>query len=143
MNQVIWKLENSDKKLRLGEIIGEGATATVLLANDMDDESIKYAVKRFNKSEMNAYDIADYKREALILKKLAGHPNIVKFIDSFEAAQHYYLLLEYCETDLFDSIFLKCGLPTNDVKKLFSDITAGIDYCHRNEIYHRDIKVNH
>ena len=55
MNQVIWKLENSDKKLRLGEIIGEGATATVLLANDMDDESIKYA-------KCNEYDVADARR---------------------------------------------------------------------------------
>jgi 5'-AMP-activated protein kinase catalytic alpha subunit len=113
------------------------------LADDVDDASRKYAVKRFTKSEMDAYDIADYQREVFILKKLVGHPNIVKYIGGLETDKYHYLVLEHCETDLFDSIFLNCGLPTKTVKSLFADITAGIDYCHFNEIYHRDIKVHY
>ena len=133
---------NDSTGFKLTEVIGEGATATVFLAEDLHQVSTKYAIKRFQKDGMDAYDIADYKREVYVLKKLSGHPNIVKYIEEFETTEHYFLVLEHCETDLFDSIFIRGGFPSSLVQGLFSDIASALEFIHQNGIFHRDIKVH-
>ena len=127
--------------LKLVQVIGEGAVGIVFLAENVDLTFKKYAVKRLEKSKMDMLDQADYKMEVSVMMKLSGHPNIVKYISHFETESHYYLVMEHCETDLFDSIFLRCGFPIALVKRFFSDISRGLDYAHKNGIYHRDIKV--
>jgi len=135
------KLRNNDNGyLKLTEVIGEGAQATVFLAEDLEQDSTKYAIKRFQKDGMDEYDTADYKREVHILKELSGHPNIVKYVDECETTKYYYLVLEHCETDLFDLIFLEGGFPSSVVHGLFSDIASAVEFTHQNGIYHRDIK---
>ena len=128
--------------LRLTEIIGEGATGQVFLAEDVNMIAKKYAVKRLEKEQMEPIDFEDYKREIIFMKRLSGHPNIVQYINNFETVNFFYLVLEYCETDLFDAIFLRCGFPVALVKRFFSDIANGLAFAHQNGIYHRDIKVS-
>jgi serine/threonine protein kinase len=127
-----------DGNLKLTEKIGEG----VFLSKNVDMPELKYVVKIFDKLKMNQADIADYKREICIMKKLSGHPNIVQYINNFETANYHYLIMEYYETDLFDVIVEIDGLETSLVKRIFSDITQGLNYAHQNGIYHRDIKVS-
>ena len=127
--------------LKLKEVIGEGATGLVFLAEHVNLVGKKNAVKRLDKEHMEQIDFEDYKREIIFMKKLSGHPNIVQYINNFETPNYFYLVLEYCETDLFDAIFLRCGFPPALVKRFFSDIASGLDYAHKNGIYHRDIKV--
>ena len=127
--------------LRLIEIIGEGGSGVVFLAEDVKLTCHKYAVKRLEKDKMEKIDLEDYKREVIIMKKLLGHPNIVEYVNNFETSEYFFLVLEFCATDLFDAIFLRCGFPPALVKNFFSDICDGLLHCHQNGIYHRDIKV--
>jgi serine/threonine protein kinase len=127
--------------LKLIEKIKEGTSSIIFTAENVDQANVKYAVKRLDKFKMNQTAKADYNREIAIMKKLSGHPNIVQYINNFETVNFFYLVLEYCETDLFDAIFLRCGFPPALVKRFFSDIATGLAYAHKNGIYHRDIKV--
>lgn len=127
--------------LRLIEKIGEGRMGTVFLAEDADKTYFKYAVKRLDKSQMDQTDETDYKREIFIMKQLSGHLNIVQYIKNFETDSHYYLVMEYCETDLFELLAEGICFPTSLVKKVFNGVVQGLNHAHKNGIYHRDIKV--
>jgi serine/threonine protein kinase len=130
-----------DETLQLIEVIGEGSSGVVYLAEDLTKSSKNFAVKRLDKSAMGSQDLEDFKREVFVLKRLTGHPNIVAFHKLIETPDFYYLVMEHCETDLFDAIFLRCGFPSALVKRFFGNIADGLSFCHQNGIFHRDIKV--
>lgn len=50
-----------------------------------------------------------------------------------------YLILEYCESDLFDSIVTGV-YEEHKALRLFAQLATSIQYCHDNGIYHRDLK---
>lgn len=129
------------EKYRLIELLGEGGVGSAFLAEDVDQTYLKCAIKRLDKCQMESSDVDDYKREVAVLKTLSGHPNVVQYLNNFETPRHYYLVMEYCETNLFDTIFIRCGLPISLVKRFFSDVAKGLHHSHSKGIYHRDIKV--
>ncbi|OHT01622.1 hypothetical protein TRFO_07539 [Tritrichomonas foetus] len=75
------------------------------------------------------------KVEIEFLRKF-DHPNIVKFIDSFEDEQkrHLYIVMEYCQGD---NIIMN---PSINLKRAFSQILSAVQYLHRYRIIHQDIK---
>ena len=130
-----------DERLRLIEVIGEGSSGVVYLAEDLSNTSKRFAVKRLDRAAMDTQDLEDFRREVFVLKRLSGHPNIVSFHKLIETSEFYYLVMEHCETDLFDAIFLRCGFPPALIKRFFGNIADGLAFCHQNGIFHRDIKV--
>ncbi|XP_078078445.1 serine/threonine-protein kinase Nek3 isoform X2 [Mustelus asterias] len=71
------------------------------------------------------------------------HPNIVAFIDSFEADGHLYIVMEYCDGgDLTQKLLRQKEklLSEEMVLNLFVQICLGMKHIHDKRVLHRDIK---
>jgi len=102
------------------------------------------------------------RNEVAIMKKIRHH-NLVKLHEvlDVEGEDSLYMVMEYCpggslmrlvqETHQIkihqqcsdqkeDSLLLNAGLDLDLARKYFRQLVAGIDYLHRNEIIHYDIK---
>ena len=81
-----------------------------------------------------------FKREGIILGRLA-HPNIAELIDAgVSYAGQPYLVLEHIEGDHIDSYCDQHRLDIEARIRLFLDVLEAIAHAHANLIVHRDLK---
>ena len=77
-----------------------------------------------------------------MVMKLIDHPNIMRLYDVWETSTSLYLILEYVQGgELFDYLCDKGKRPTSEVLGYFQQIICAVDYCHRFNIAHRDLKL--
>ena len=101
----------------------------------------KVAVKIMDKIKMNTTRLESARTEIEIMK-ICQHPNIIRFIDSYEDADKIYIFMEYCEGGTLykflqkRSFILKEDLAVNIVHK----ICMAVYYFHSFGITHRDLK---
>jgi len=131
------------------EVLGTGSFGEVLLVtkvrcnssdinNDSNNDNIgrKLVIKKIPNERMKFAEV-----EA---GRLLSHPNIVTFYEHFQDKDYHYLVLEYVRgIDLFafmESRNLQ-GLPEEMARKIFSQISSAIQYCHQKGVAHRDLKL--
>jgi serine/threonine protein kinase len=122
-------------RYRLLHIIGSGSFATVFLAVDLTCKQ-QVAIKCLNNKQKTAH-----KKEVFIMKTLAYHPNIISIIDSVLTDAYLFIVMEYCEMDLYEAITQKEGFPEDVVREVFNQVLDAVMASHSHGIYHRDIKV--
>ncbi|KAJ3192487.1 hypothetical protein HK101_006403 [Irineochytrium annulatum] len=98
------------------------------------------AVKRLFKRGLDARQLMLQRQEAAIMRQLADHTNIVGLIATVEDDDCLYLIMEYCELDLYEAITQQGGFPEDVVKEVFGQIADAVQYCHSKGYYHRDLK---
>lgn len=80
-------------------------------------------------------------REAFTMK-LLDHPNIIKLKDFVITEHHYYMIFEYFPgKQLLDALVQGGRMQEHKVRAVMRQIIGAIDYCHRNSIVHRDLKI--
>ncbi|KAK9762551.1 Serine/threonine-protein kinase [Basidiobolus ranarum] len=80
-------------------------------------------------------------REAAIMS-LLDHPNIVKMKEMIVHNHHYYLILEYVSGgQMLDYIISHGRLKEKHARNFARQICSALDYCHKNSIVHRDLKI--
>eukprot|EP01119_Soliformovum_irregulare_P019281 TRINITY_DN6066_c0_g1_i1.p1 TRINITY_DN6066_c0_g1~~TRINITY_DN6066_c0_g1_i1.p1 ORF type:complete len:666 (+),score=178.90 TRINITY_DN6066_c0_g1_i1:148-2145(+) len=129
----------------LGIIIGEGAYGSVRKAvNSLTGQ--KVAIKIIYKPAMSEEDLKRSIRETQILKQL-NHPNIVKCYETMETTDFLYIVMEEIEGGDLKQYCLKRQLENGNynlnlqqVLHIFCQIVSAVQYCHSNNIIHRDIK---
>ena len=85
--------------------------------------------------------IEDTKREVAILKRLAGHENIVKLHGAYEDDKHVHIVMELCSGgELFDKIIAKGHYAERDAAALVRQMLKVVAECHLNGVIHRDLK---
>src|SRR6266545_7010167 len=78
----------------------------------------------------------------IVVMKLIDHPNILKLYDVWETSSSLYLILEYVQGgELFDYLCNEGRRPTHEGLDYFQQIISAVDYCHRFNIAHRDLKL--
>jgi len=89
-----------------------------------------------------AFAVDERSEELDIHVHIGSHPNIVNLIESFETANHVYLVLEFCSNgDLYEAIRLGKGpLETEHVREFMFQLVSAVEHMHAKGIYHRDIK---
>ena len=148
---------------RIEKTLGQGSfgityLASVKMAGALGsiDANIRVAIKEFFMRDINGrsdtivtsgskdgiYD--DYKRkfkrEALNLSKLE-HPNIIKVIESFEANNTVYYVMEYIGGgSLDDYIARNKGLEESEAIRIVKQIGSALSYMHSCKMLHLDLK---
>ena len=80
-------------------------------------------------------------REAAIVS-LVSHPYICGMRDVVRTTYHWYMLFEYVNGgQMLDYIISHGKLKEKQARKFARQIASALDYCHRNSIVHRDLKI--
>ncbi|KAI9264686.1 hypothetical protein EDC94DRAFT_517376 [Helicostylum pulchrum] len=80
-------------------------------------------------------------REASIMM-LLHHPYIVSLKEMVILDPYYYLFMEYVNGgQLLDYIISHGKLKEKQARRFARQIVSALDYCHRNSIVHRDLKI--
>ena len=81
------------------------------------------------------------KQEIKIHKKL-NHPHIIKLYSFFEDKYFIYMILEYAENGtLYNYMKKRKVLTESEAFIFFFQTCLGIDYLHKHDVMHRDLKV--
>jgi len=87
-----------------------------------------------------AKKLQSVRREARVHKRASGNDHICDLIDHFEHASAHYLVMECCESDLFEGLAKEKHLNEENAKKVVRDCLRALRHLHEQGIAHRDVK---
>jgi len=135
----------------LGKTIGQGSMGKVKLANNMEtgeQAAIKIVPRQTLDEHGNLKDErADKSKEVRTAREAAmvtllDHPFICGMRDVQRTNYHWYMLFEYVNGgQMLDYIIAHGRLKEKQARKFGRQIASALDYCHRNSIVHRDLKI--
>ena len=124
------------------ENIGQGMYGRVYKAKNKIENKY-YAIKRLNFKDINEKEKKQINNEVSCIKKLK-HPNIISYKDSFNDEDNYFnIVTTFCEGgDIYNKIQKQNGeyFSEEQIMNWAVQILLGLDYIHKNDIIHRDIK---
>ena len=125
----------------LGDTLGIGSFGRVRLATSVSTGE-KVAIKVVSKDSISDVgDIERVYREMFILTSLK-HGNIIKLFEVLDTAKAIMLVMEYADAgELLEYIAKRVRLSEGEACRVFQQIVAGLEYCHRKKIIHRDLKL--
>lgn len=135
-----------NNRYKIMNILGTGSFAIVYRAIDLFSNR-HVAIKCLSKptqtdtlSQQEKERLSAQLREINIMQSLQTHPFIVRLFDCIHSNQFIFLIMEYCEMDLYEAITQKGGFPEDVVKEVFLQLVEALIHSHNLGIYHRDIK---
>lgn len=76
------------------------------------------------------------------LGKILYHPFICRLFEVITMSNHYYMLFEYVSGgQMLDYIVSHGSLKERHARKFVRGIASALDYLHRNNVVHRDLKI--
>ncbi|KAL9050318.1 MAG: hypothetical protein Q9162_006706 [Coniocarpon cinnabarinum] len=132
--------------------VGAGSMGKVKLAKNQDtgeQAAIKIVPRYSSEEHRNEADRirAEHskevrtQREAAIVT-LVNHPFICGMRDVLKTNHHWYMVFEYVNGgQMLDYIISHGRLKEKQARKFGRQIASSLDYCHRNSIVHRDLKI--
>ncbi|EFX05385.1 serine/threonine-protein kinase [Grosmannia clavigera kw1407] len=137
----------------LGKVIGAGSMGKVRLATKEDSNEVVACkiiprgstddghLSRAEKERADQSKEIRTAREAAIVT-LLDHPYICGLRDVVRTNHHWYMLFEYVNGgQMLDYIIAHGKLKEKPARKFSRQIASALDYCHRNSIVHRDLKI--
>jgi serine/threonine protein kinase len=137
----------------LGKTIGAGSMGKVKLARNKEtgeQVAVKIVPRGSNDGEHRTSaerERADHSKEVRTAREaaivtLADHPYICGMRDVIRTNYHWYMLFEYVNGgQMLDYIISHGRLKEKQARKFGRQIASALDYCHRNSIVHRDLKI--
>ncbi len=156
-------LQGKAYSYRIEKKLGQGSfgityMASTLLQGELGvlNANTQVAIKEFFMRDINGRDnstvtcgsrggIYDkykqkFAKEAINLSKL-NHRNIINVLESFNANNTIYYVMDYIEGNSLDkSIELHGGMPEQEAISLMNEIGDAVTYMHENKMLHLDIK---
>ncbi|KAK6877984.1 Serine/threonine-protein kinase KIN2 [Candida tropicalis] len=110
-------------------------------ANDPPPQTTQEAAQRHKEFEKEVARDKRTIREGA-LGRLLYHPFICRLYEMVPMTNHYYMLFEYIEGgQMLDYIVAHGSLKERHARKFARGIASALDYCHRNNVVHRDLKI--
>ena len=137
----------------LGKTIGAGSMGKVKLARNKEtgeQVAVKIVPRGTNDGEHRTSaerERAEHSKEVRTAREaaivtLADHPYICGMRDVVRTNYHWYMLFEYVNGgQMLDYIISHGRLKEKQARKFGRQIASALDYCHRNSIVHRDLKI--
>ncbi|PKS12850.1 hypothetical protein jhhlp_000190 [Lomentospora prolificans] len=137
----------------LGKTIGAGSMGKVKLARK-EDGTEQVACKIIPRGSTDEghqsradKERADHSKEIRTAREAAigtllNHPHICGLRDVVRTNYHWYMLFEFVNGgQMLDYIISHGKLKEKQARKFSRQIASALDYCHRNSIVHRDLKI--
>ena len=123
------------------ETVGQGTFGEVMLAMERHTrESV--AVKVLEKDKITDDDAKQRLMNEIAILHRVQHPNLLHLLEAIEEIDCIYLVTEYVGGgELFAYIVNKGRLDEAEASRLFAQMVAAVDTCHRQLVIHRDLKV--
>jgi Tol biopolymer transport system component/tRNA A-37 threonylcarbamoyl transferase component Bud32 len=126
-------------RYRIERELGRGGMATVYLAEDLKHHR-KVAVKVL-RPELAAILGADRFLNEIEVTAHLQHPHILPLFDSGEADGFLYYVMPHVEGEsLLERLQREKQLPVDDALRITAEVASALDYAHRHDVIHRDIK---
>jgi tRNA A-37 threonylcarbamoyl transferase component Bud32 len=137
----------------LGKTVGAGSMGKVKLARNKEtgeQVAVKIVPRQSTEVEHRTQqerDRADHSKEIRTAREaaivtLVDHPYICGMRDVVRTNYHWYMLFEYVNGgQMLDYIISHGRLKEKQARKFGRQISSALDYCHRNSIVHRDLKI--
>jgi aurora kinase, other len=140
-SEIPYKVELSNK-YKIIEQIGNGTWSDVYSGFKRENNK-QVAIKKIKKIRISTDKMRDQIRREINIQQDLKHPNIIELYEAFEDDFNIHLVLEYAEGG---ELFYQLRGPehTFSEKKAAAyimDICKGVDFCHRSNVIHRDIKA--
>lgn len=123
--------------------LGRGAMGVVYLGYD-PKISRRVAIKTLNYKQFDSSQVQSVKARFFREAEAAGrlhHPNIVTVYDVGEEPDLAFIAMDFVEGESLDKhITADTLLPVDAVYELIAQVAEALDYAHRQNIVHRDIK---
>eukprot|EP00756_Hemistasia_phaeocysticola_P009039 Hpha_TRINITY_DN14813_c4_g3::TRINITY_DN14813_c4_g3_i2::g.170348::m.170348/K08857/NEK1_4_5; NIMA (never in mitosis gene a)-related kinase 1/4/5 len=126
-------------------IIGKGSYGQAVLVQKKGDGTF-YVIKEVRMVGMKFQERKEARAECALLSKF-DHPNIVRYVEHFEARQVLYMVMEFAAKGDLGALIHKTrpvfrggGMPEASVLHYFGQMALGLRYIHERKILHRDIK---
>ena len=138
------KIGSNDYEINFEDSLGSGTYGNIYKIINKNDKK-EYVLKRLKKIDPKIPKKGEteeeyYKAERDFLKIIKG-TNIIKMFDNDEDEQYYYFVLEKMEGDLQQMLEkYEHGMPSNIIKKIFSQINSGLKIMIDKGMCHRDLK---
>jgi len=124
---------------RFEELIGSGGMGTVYRARQVSlDRDVAVKVLPPNVAGDPQF-VQRFHREAEVLASLS-HPNIVSVIDRGEINGRFFLVMEYVAGRNLRDCMRGAMLPPSEAVRVVAALLDALDYAHRNDVIHRDVK---
>ena len=121
------------------EEIGLGGMATVYKGLDLDTDQ-KVAVKILAPAMARTPQLkARFEREIKLLRTLR-HPNIVPILSFGEEDGHSYIVMPFYANGTLQDRLGRGTLNPREGGRLMGQVSAALEYAHRQGIVHRDVK---
>lgn len=135
-------MEDKIGKYNLEQEINDSFLSSVYIVTNGNDLDLKYILKKLKTKNLKNEDkntaIELFNREKEALTQL-NHPNIIKYVDSFEEDNQYCLITEY-DSDLQTLDKLIDNFSETQKFEIILKILKGFIACHNKKVIHRDIK---
>jgi serine/threonine protein kinase len=120
--------------------LGKGGMGVVYLAEHVSLKK-KFAIKCLSSTLTNDPPFRErFYMEARNQAQL-GHPNIVQATDFLEFDDRFFFVMEYVEgQDLAAIIKARGPLPEKEALAIFKDVLEALNYAHKKNLVHRDVK---
>lgn len=136
---------------QLGKTIGQGSMGKVKVARNAETgETVAIKIIPRQTTDENGQskeERSDRSKEIRTAREAAmatllDHPYICGMRDVQRTNYHWYMLFEYVDGgQMLDYIIAHGRLKEKQARKFARQIASALDYCHRNSIVHRDLKI--
>ncbi|CAM2067257.1 Non-specific serine/threonine protein kinase [Sulfidibacter corallicola] len=131
-------LSHPEEGIQIIRKLGEGAMGVVYEANDLDlDRRVAVKVLPYGKTS-DPVAVERFQREAKVAAALQ-HPNIVAIHNIGTMDKVHYFTMALLEGGSLESRIAQ-GLEWREAVRIVSLLAGALDYAHRRNVIHRDIK---
>ena len=129
------------------QVLGGGGFSKVLKVKSKSNFGI-YAMKKVDMAhiiEEEQLESKYFENEIQFLKNL-NHPNVIKCFNIFQENQYLYFIMEFMnngDLESYNDAIIKMDMiiPEEKLWEIFYKCLSGLDYIHKENIIHRDIKL--
>jgi len=133
-------------RYRIIRALGRGGFGVTFLARDITLPGTPLCVIKQLCPKVSNPVILDrakerFEREAKTLSQLGSHAQVPQLLDYFELDGEFYLIQEYIKGNTLAKEVKNGGVQSETaVKQFLREILPVLDYIHRHQVIHRDIK---